>query len=222
MRSVQISTKPFIFYLFLVGVTVQSAESLSAAISLGASTERANSKRAIHGWSHLFQDAVLSVSSWLRSFPVHGWWTRSLSSVSGPPTCWRYVHGWLMCLLWAYEHDFAALLPFLSEKIGTLCRHPFRSLWLKQRTAGWRPGRSEGHSKSLSARYVPTDLLLLTQRTFHPLLHHHDHWLSVAWKCLKSGQQSSAESRALSWAHLRVCSSLSAGHLPQMLQKQSF
>ncbi len=39
--------KPFISYLFLVGVTVQSAESLSAAIPLGTSTKRANSKRAI-------------------------------------------------------------------------------------------------------------------------------------------------------------------------------
>ncbi len=57
--------KPFISYLFLVGVTVQSAESLSAAIPLGTSTKRANSKRANHGRSHLFQDAVLSVSFWL-------------------------------------------------------------------------------------------------------------------------------------------------------------
>ncbi len=45
--------------------------------------------------------------------------------------------------------------------------------------------------------------------------------LSVVWKRLQSGLQSSTESRALSWAHLRVCSSLSAGHLPQTLQKQS-
>ncbi len=41
--------KPFISYLFLVGITVQSAESLSAAIPLGTSTKRANSKRANHG-----------------------------------------------------------------------------------------------------------------------------------------------------------------------------
>ncbi len=72
MRSVLISTKPFIFVLFLVGVTVQSAESISAAILLGTSTERANSKRENHGWSCDFQDAVLSVSSWLRSFLVRG------------------------------------------------------------------------------------------------------------------------------------------------------
>ncbi len=45
--------------------------------------------------------------------------------------------------------------------------------------------------------------------------------ISVVWKRLKSGLQSSAESCALSWAHLRVCSPLSAGHLPQTLQKQS-
>ncbi len=35
------------------------------------------------------------------------------------------------------------------------------------------------------------------------------------------GLQSSAESRALSWAHLWVCPPLSAGHLLQTLQKQS-
>ncbi len=65
MRSVLISIKPFIFYLFLVGVTVQSAESLSPVIPLGTSTERANSKRANHGRLRLFQDAVPSVSYWL-------------------------------------------------------------------------------------------------------------------------------------------------------------
>ncbi len=66
MRRVLISTKPFIFVLFLVGVTVRSAESLSSAIPLGTSTKRANSKRANHGRSRLFQDAVSSVSFWLR------------------------------------------------------------------------------------------------------------------------------------------------------------
>ncbi len=68
--------KPFISYLFLVGVTVQSAESLLAAIPLGTSTKRANSKRANYGRSRLFQDAVPFVSFWLQS----------LSSVSGLPT----------------------------------------------------------------------------------------------------------------------------------------
>ncbi len=111
MRRVLISTKPFIFVLFPVGVTVRSAESLSSAIPLGTSTERANSKRANHGRSRLFQDAVLSVSFWLWSFSVCGWRTRSLSSVSGPPRRWSCVRGWLMRLLWAYEHDFAAISP---------------------------------------------------------------------------------------------------------------
>ncbi len=55
MRSALISTKPFIFDLFLVGVTVQSAESLSPAIPLGTSTKRANSKRANHGRPRLFR-----------------------------------------------------------------------------------------------------------------------------------------------------------------------
>ncbi len=72
MRRVLISTKPFIFVLFLVGVTVRSAESLLSAIPLGTSTKRANSKRANHGRSRLFQDAVSSVSFWLQAFPVCG------------------------------------------------------------------------------------------------------------------------------------------------------
>ncbi len=165
MRRVLISTKPFIFVLFPVGVTVRSAESLSSVIPLGTSTERTNSKRANHGRSRLFQDAVSSVSFWLRSFSVCGWRTRSLSSVSGPPTRWSCVREWLMRLLWAYEHDFAAISPFLYERIGTLCRHPCWSLWLEQRIAGWRSGRSEGYCKSLSAGHAPTDLLLLTQLT---------------------------------------------------------
>ncbi len=168
MRSALISTKPFIFDLFLVGVTVQSAESLSPAIPLGTSTKRANSKRANHGRSRLLQDAASSVSSWLRSFSVCGWRTRSLSSVSGHSAHWSCVRGWFMRLLWAYEHDIAAISPFLSERIGTLCRHPFWSLWLEQRTTGWRSGRSEGHSKSFSTGLVPTDLLLLTQRASRP------------------------------------------------------
>ncbi len=71
-----------------------------------------------------------------------------------------------MCLLWAYKHDFAAISLFLSERIVTLCCHPCWSLWLKQRIAGWRSGRSEGDSKSLSAGQAPTDLLHLTS---HPV-----------------------------------------------------
>ncbi len=69
----------------------------------------------------------------------------------------------------AFVHDFTAISPFLSERIGTLCRHPCSVLWLEQRTTGWRSGRSEGDSKRLSAGHAPTDLLLLTQRTSHPV-----------------------------------------------------
>ncbi len=53
-----------------------------------------------------------------------------------------------MRLLWAYEHDFAAILPFLSERIGTLCRH-LCSVLSAERTSLWRSGRSEGDSKSI-------------------------------------------------------------------------
>ncbi len=65
--------------------------------------------------------------------------------------------------------DFAVISPFHYERIGTLCRHPCWSLWLEQRIAGWRSGRSEGYCKSLFAGYIPTDLLLLTQRTSRPV-----------------------------------------------------
>ncbi len=58
--------KPFISYLFLVGVTVQSAESLSAAIPLGTSTKRENSNRANHGRSRLFFVLLVAVISCLR------------------------------------------------------------------------------------------------------------------------------------------------------------
>ncbi len=77
MRRVLISTKPFIFVLFPVGVTVRSAESLSSAIPLGTSTKRAN-----HGRSRLFQDAVSSVSFWLRSFSVRA---KPLLPFAAPP-----------------------------------------------------------------------------------------------------------------------------------------
>ncbi len=70
MRRVLISTKPFIFVLLPVGVKVRSAESLSSAIPLGTSTKRANSKRANHGRSRLFQDAVPCPSGCDRSLSV--------------------------------------------------------------------------------------------------------------------------------------------------------
>ncbi len=98
-------------------------------------------KEQITDSSRLFKDAVLSVSSWLRSLPVRGWRTRLLSSVSGHPTRWRFVRGWFMRLLWAYEHDGAAISPFFSEKIGTLCRHPSQSLCLPGKPRALTAGR---------------------------------------------------------------------------------
>ncbi len=84
-----------------------------------------------------------------------------------------------MRLLWAYEHDFAAISPFLYERIGTLCRHLCWSLWLEQRIAGWRSGRSEGYCKSLSAGHAPTDHLLLTQLELEPLAQRLEAWLTL-------------------------------------------
>ncbi len=85
--------KPFISYLFLVGVTVQSAESLSASIPLGTSTKRANSKRANHGRSCLFEDAVPSVSSGC-GVSCPRMTDRSLSSASGLPNTLK-MRSWM-------------------------------------------------------------------------------------------------------------------------------
>ncbi len=169
MRSALISTKPFVFDLFLVGVTVQSAESLSPAIPLGTSTKRANSKRANHGRSRLFQDAVSSVSSWLRSF---------LSSDDGHDRCLQCLgistlklRSWMISCACCGRRNMTSLRSRLSfwKDWAPSAAHPSWSLWLEQRTSGWRSGRSEGHSKSFSAGLVPTDLLLLTQRASRPL-----------------------------------------------------
>ncbi len=80
---------------------------------------------------------------------------------------WRNgaISGVPLRLLWAYEHDFAAILPSFLKGLAPSAW----SLWLEQRIAGWRSGRSEGESKSLSGGYVATDLLLLTQRTSRPV-----------------------------------------------------
>ncbi len=77
--NVLISTKPFIICLeaVLVGITVRTAVSLSAAIPLGTSTKRVDFlKEQNHG---------RFASSWLRSFPILRRQPRLLSSVSGHP-----------------------------------------------------------------------------------------------------------------------------------------
>ncbi len=76
------STKPFIFLLFLVGVMVQSAQSLSTAIPLGTLTERANSKRANHRRSRLFKMPF-------RLCPLGG--GRFLSVVDGHERCLLFL-----------------------------------------------------------------------------------------------------------------------------------
>ncbi len=92
MKRVLISTKPFIFVLFLVGVTVRSAESLSSAIPQGTSTKRANSKifkMSFHpcpsGCGHsclrmmdtivvfsVWTSNILKMRSWMTHAPVVG------------------------------------------------------------------------------------------------------------------------------------------------------
>ncbi len=130
---------------------VRSVESLSSVIPLGTSTKRANSKRANHGRSHLFK---------MPFRPCPSDCGRFLSADDGHDRCLQclgfqhaedaFVDDSCACC-GPYEHDFVAISPFLYERIGTLCRHPCRSL-CKQRIAGWRSGRSEGDSKSLSSQ----------------------------------------------------------------------
>ncbi len=57
MRRVLISTKPFIFVLVpRLALRCDQRKSPLSVIPLGTSTKRANSKRANHGRSRLFQD----------------------------------------------------------------------------------------------------------------------------------------------------------------------
>ncbi len=58
---------------------------------------------------------------------------------------------------------------FFMKGLAPSAAYPCWSLWLEQRIAGSRSGRSEGYCKSLSAGHAPTDLLLLTQRTSRPV-----------------------------------------------------
>ena len=69
------ATKPVhLVELLLVGVTVQYSGIPGAVSPLGASAKRAVSflKEQITDDSHLFQDAISSVSFWIWSFPVLG------------------------------------------------------------------------------------------------------------------------------------------------------
>ncbi len=139
MRRVLISTKPFIFVLFPVGVTVRSAESLSSAIPLGTSTERANSKRANHGRSRLFQDAVSSVSFWLRSF---------LSANDGHDRC-------LQCL--GRQHAEAAFVDDSCVCCGRMSMISLRSRLSFMK--GLAPSAATRADLSGSSRGSPADAL---------------------------------------------------------------
>ncbi len=133
MRRVLISTKPFIFDLFLVGVTVQSAVSLAAVIPLGTSTERANSKRANYGRLASFSrcrsirvllpafgtclrmmdtivvfsvwaSSTLKMRSWMTHAPVVGVWA------------WRRCD--LAFLFWKDWHPLPPPVPFSLARAG--------------------------------------------------------------------------------------------------------
>ncbi len=167
MRRVLISTKPF--HLCFVPGWRNGCDQRSPShqrFPWALQLKEQILKEQIHGQSRLFQDAVF-----VRVLLVA---VRFLSADDGHDRCLQclgrrhaeaaFVDDSCVCC-GRNEHDFAAISPFLYERIGTLCRHPCWSLWLEQRITGWHSGRSEGYCKSLSAGHAPTDLLLLTQRT---------------------------------------------------------
>ncbi len=160
--------KPFIFYLFLVGVTVQSSESFSAVIPLGTSTKRANSKRANHGRSRLFQDAVPSVSFWLRSFPVRGWHDHCLQCLGIQHAEDAFVDDSCACCGCMSMTSLRSRLSFLKGLAPSAATRVGLSRSSRGPLAG-ALGDLRVTSKSFSTGYVPTDLLLLTQRTSRPV-----------------------------------------------------
>ncbi len=154
--------KPFISYLFLVGVTVRSAESLSSAIPLGTSTKRANPKRANHGRSRFFK---------MPFRPCPSGCDRSLSTDDGHDRC-------LQCLGFQHAED-----AFVDDSCACCERMSMTSLRFRfsfqkglAPSAATRAGLS-GSSRGSPAGALgvlrvtvsdaPTDLLLLMQRTSH-------------------------------------------------------
>ncbi len=140
---------------------MQSAESISAAISLGTSTKRANSKRANHGRSHLFQDAVPSVSSWL--------WLL-LSADDRHDRCLQcqglqhaedaFVDDSCACCGRMSMTSLRSHLSFLKGLVPSAATRP-GSLWLEQSLSG-SSRLALGDLRvtvSLSAGHFPTDLL---------------------------------------------------------------
>ncbi len=109
--------------------------------------------------SHLIKDAVPSVSSWFWLFPSEDRHDRCLQCLGI-----QHAKAALVDVSCACCGRMTMASPLFCKKNGTLCRHPSRYLWLVQGTAGWRSGRSEGYNKTLTAGYVPTDLLFLMQR----------------------------------------------------------
>ncbi len=105
MRRVLISTKPFIFVLFPVGVKVRSAESLSSAIPLGTSTERA-CPHLSHHMSQLARHLLLwshTQFKSLRAVHIPGQLNRAADALSQQltfPREWR-LHPETIRLIWS-------------------------------------------------------------------------------------------------------------------------
>ncbi len=141
MRRVLISTKPFIFVLFLVGVTVRSAESLSLAIPLGTSTKRANSKKQITDDRVFFKMPFRLCPSGCGHFlSVDDGHDRCLQCLGIQHAEDAFVDDSCACCGCMSMISLRSRLTFL--KILAPCRHPCWSL-CKQRIAGWHSGRSE-------------------------------------------------------------------------------
>ncbi len=77
MRSVLISTSLSYFICFWLASRCSQRSPSQQRFPRALQLKEQFLKEQISDWKKSFQDVVSSVSFWLRSFPVHGWWTRS-------------------------------------------------------------------------------------------------------------------------------------------------
>ncbi len=103
---------------------------------------------------------------------------------------------------------------YISATLNCLCKCIWMPLQSRPLQAKAVPSATAEEIQGLTNN--PENFLFRDHRKCIDSVH-----LSVVWKQLQSRLQSLAESCALSWAHLRVCSPLSAGQLPQTLQSRA-
>ncbi len=157
MKSVLISTMPFIFVLFLVGVMVQSVESLSAAIPLATSNERANflKEKITDGcifFKMTFHPCSLGCSRFLSADDGYKRCLHCLGLQHAEDT---FVDDLCACCGRMSMTSLRSRLSFLKGLTPSAAARSDLSGSSRGRWDIWRSGRSEGHSKSLSVWVCP-------------------------------------------------------------------